>query len=229
MIDDIFATAGTAAALDAGIGVVWWAMHPPGDYVLTVLDYRISEIPGISSDWIGDFFKRSAELVATHKPIHPGCHLRVEHPGLINVLKRADEAFCDTQAAGAINRDAFDIKPITSYESAKWKPTLDERMAELSPLVKSGRVIRPAAGLPWFNWRARKLNHLKDQVERHRPGDAASAGELLQAFVLGVLLATTPKSKSFLELVGSWSDGGGATPPSEGPFGLGYISGRRPL
>lgn len=220
-IHELFATAATADQIDAGVGVIWWATHPPGDYALTALDYDIFEMPAINAKWIDAFFERSAKLAAEHKPATPGCLLRIEHPGLKNVLKLADEAYRDTPASRAVDRYAFDIRPIKDSEAAKWPATLDERAFSIRPLVDSGKVVKVATGLRRFSWRAIRTNHLLSQVKQHRPGDAASAGELLHAFVLGTLLGTTPKGTSCF---------GRAPPkgsPSSGPFGA-YLPGRRP-
>lgn len=223
---ELFATAATADRVDAGVGIIWFAKHPPGDFALTVIDYFIYQTSEIDADWVGTFFKRSAELVTKHQPATRSCMLRVEHLGLVDVLKRANEAFRDTQASKAVDSTAFDIRPIKDYESAKWPATLDERCFAIRPQVDSGKVIRTETGLRRFNFRAMRTNHLKDQIKRHRPGDAASAGELLQAFVLGVLLGTTPKRSSFFDACNQ--PRGEKSSPANGPFGS-FVRGRRPL
>lgn len=220
--ETIFATAATADQVDAGVGVIWWATHAPGGYALTVLDYQLDEVSAINADWLGSLFARSAELVAEHRPVTHECFVRVEHPGLLDLIKRADAAFRDTKASEKINRSEFDIRPIRGYESAKWPATLDQRTDSVRPLVNSGKVVKLETGLRRFSWRAIRTNHLIAQIKRHRPGDGASAGELLQAFVLGVLLGATPRSVSSF---GPFPEKG---TPSAGPFGS-YIQGRRPL
>jgi hypothetical protein len=222
----IFATAATADQVDAGVGTVWWATHPPGGYALTVLDYQLDEMSSVNADWIGALFARSTELVTEHEPATRGCFVRVEHPGLADVLRRADAAFRDTAASRAYNRSAFDIQSIKDYEAAKWPLTLDERTDAIRPLVNSGKVVKLETGLRRFGFRAVRTNHLIGQIRRHRPGDAASAGELLNAFVLGVLLGTTPERASYF---GPFPSARAAqSAPSSGPFGA-YVQGRRPL
>lgn len=228
--ETIFATAATADQIDAGIGVIWWATHAPGSYALTVLDYQLDEVSAINADWIGSLFARSAELVAKHSPVTDECFVRVEHPGLLNLIKRANVAFRDTKASEKINRSEFDIQPIRGYQSAKWPATLDERTDSVRPLVNSGKVVKLETGLRRFSFRAIRTNHLVAQIRRHRPGDAASAGELLQAFVLGVLLGTTPRSMSYFEAMGRLLDRPETTKsaPSANPFAS-YLPGKRPL
>jgi hypothetical protein len=219
----IFATAATADQSDAGVGVIWFATHPPDDYALTVLDYDLCEMPAVNADWLGALLRRSAELVGEHKPTAAQCFLRVEHPGLLDVLKRADSAYRDTKASDATDRSAYDIRPIKTHESAKWPATLDERMSAIRPLVNSGRTVKLETGLRRFSFRALRTNHLVAQIRQHRPGDAASAAELLHAFVLGVLIGTTKKPMSFFEA----ADAARGAAPSVGPFGP-YIPGQRP-
>lgn len=228
--ETIFATAATADQTDAGSGVIWWATHAPGGYALTVLDYQLDEVSAINADWISSLFARSAELVAEHRPVTHECFVRVEHPGLLDLIKRADVAFRDTKGSEKVNRSEFDTRPIRGYESAKWPATLDERTDSVRPLVNSGKVVKLETGLRRFGFRAIRTNHLVAQIRRHRPGDAASAGELLQAFVLGVLLGTTPRRMSYFEAMGRLLDRPETekSTPSKGPFG-GYISGKRPL
>jgi hypothetical protein len=221
---ELFATVATADQVDAGVGVIWWATHPPGDFALTVVDYDIFDVPSVNAEWLGTLFGRCADLVAKHKPERPGCLLRVEHPGLINVMKRADEAYRDTPARG-VDRSIFDIKPVRDYESKKWPLTLDERAFSIRPLVDSGKVVKVEKGLRRFSFRAIRTNHLISQIKQHRPGDAASAGELLHAFVLGVLLGTTPRSMCCFE---AYWQSASKSKPSAGPFGP-YVQGRRPV
>jgi hypothetical protein len=222
----IFATAATADQIDAAIAVIWWATQPPGGFALRVLDYRLDEIAAVNAEWIGAVIARSAELEAEHGPAaREGCPIRVEHPGLNDVLLRADAAFRD-RAVGARNRFAFDLQPIKDYEAAKWPATLDERTDMVRPLVNSGKVVKLETGLRRFGFRAIRTNHLVSQIRRHRPGDAASAGELMHAFVLGVLLGTTPARMSWFDRPDP------STPkssPGSGPFGGAYLPGRRPL
>jgi hypothetical protein len=223
-IQEIFATAATADKPEAGMGVVWWAKHPPGGYALTALDYGLFDMPEINAEWLGTFFERSAELIATHQPATRGCLLRVEHLGLGNVLKRCDDAFRDTPANRTVNRSIFDIRPVKQYESKKWPATLDERAFHIRPLVDSGKVIKVATGLKRFSFRSIKTNHLISQVKSHRPGDAQSAGDVLHAFILGVLLGATQKSMSYFDAFGQ-RDAKGDAKPSSGPFGA-YIPGK---
>lgn len=229
---ELFATAATADQNDAGIGLIWWATHPPGEYALTVLDYDLTDMAAVDGEWIGKVFKRSGELLENHKPKKRDCRLRVEHPGLVDVLKRADAAYRDTKASEVLDRDAYDIRPIGEHEKAKWPTTFDERMSAIRPLVNSGKVVKLETGLRRFSFRAIRTNHLVSQIKQHRPGDAASAGELLHSFVLGVLLGTKPKGTSwFSREPGPLLGGGGSPPqstPSTGPFGI-YVPGRRPL
>ncbi|MGH8328356.1 MAG: hypothetical protein ACRET2_16515 [Steroidobacteraceae bacterium] len=181
--------------------------------------------PRTCGDW------RSIELDNEHKPARTGCLLRVEHFGLRSVLERADEAFRASDDARTVERTAFDLKPVSDTERAKWPATLDERMSSLRPLINSGRVVRYGRGLGRYNWRARRINHLSEQLRQHRPGDATSAGELLQAFVLGVLLGTT-RSSSFFDVMARMEEAderkarGEPHPALSGPFA--YIQGRRP-
>ena len=224
MIEKIFATAATCDQPDAGVAVIWWAAHGPGEFALTALDYQLDETPAITADWIGSLFARSADLDAAHKPEMRGCFVRVEHAGLAEVLRRADGAFSDTAASGAIDRSAFDIRRVGEHQIAKWPATLDERAAEIRPLVNSGRTIKLETGLRRFSFRAIRTNHLVAQIKRHRPGDAASAGELLHAFVLGVLLGTRRLSSWFDQPLPSTAR---RTAP-QNPFAGGYIPGQRP-
>lgn len=227
-ITELFATAATADQNGAGVGVIWWATHPPGDYALSVLDYDISEVPAVNADWIGAILERSKQIDALHAPAQRGCHIRVEHAGLAEIFKRADAAYRDTPAPSAIDRSIFSILPIKPHEAAKWAPTLDERAFSIRPLVDSGKIVKIEKGLRRLSFRAIKTNHLISQIRRHRPGDAASAGELLHAFVLGVLLGTTPRSMSFFEAHArrdQTKDQNNTA--SKGPFGA-YIPGRRP-
>jgi hypothetical protein len=224
--DRIFATVATADQIDAAIAVIWWATQPPGGFALRVLDYQIAELAAVNSEWIGAVITRSAELEAEHGPAaRDGCPIRVEHPGLIDVLRRADAAFRDTPAS-ARYRSAFDLQPIRDYEAAKWPATLDERADMVRPLVNSGKVVKLETGLARFGFRAIRTNHLVSQIKRHRPGDAASAGELLHAFVLGVLLGTTPERMSWFDRP---DPGAPKSSPGSGPFGGAYLPGRRPL
>jgi hypothetical protein len=228
---ELYATAATADQIDAGIGVIWWARHPEGGYGLTIVDYDIFQVVSINGDWIGALFERSAKLAEQHKPATKGCHLRVEHPGLIHILERADAAFRDTAANRTINRYDFDIRPVKDYEADKWPKSLDERAFSIRPLVDSGKVVKVEKGLKRFSFRSIRTNHLISQIKAHRPGEAASAGELLYAFVLGVLLGTTRRSKSFFDVdfvIGRAQSSAKKPSPSEGPFGSGYIPGRRP-
>jgi hypothetical protein len=227
---ELFATVATADQIEAGVGVIWWATHPAGGYALTVIDYDIFDIPSINAEWLGTLFARCADLVTTHRPATRGCHLRVEHPGLINVLNRADAAYRDTPATNKVNRSIFDIRPVKDhekrYKSVQWPESLDERAFSIRPLVDSGKVVKVEKGLRRFSFRAVRTNHLIAQIKQHRPGDAASAGELLHAFVLGVLLGTTPKPSTFFTACSQ--PPASESPPSAGPFGT-YIQGRRPL
>lgn len=238
---ELYATVATADQVDAGVGVVWWATHPAGGYSLTVVDYDIFDMPSVNAEWLGTLLGRCVDLAEKHKPERRGCHLRVEHPGLINVLKRADAAYRDTPAGrtvptrGGIDRSLFDIRPV-DYESEKWPATLDERAFSIRPLVDSGKVVKVEMGLRRFSFRSLRTNHLISQVKAHRPGDAASAGELLCAFVLGVLLGTTPRSMCFFEACAQMKRNDERkrlnipqSGPAAGPFGAGYIRGRRPL
>lgn len=224
---ELFATAATAEKVDAGVGVIWWAKHPAGGYALTALDYDLFDVSAINADWLGAFFERSADLVAKHQPVTRSCHLRVEHGGLNNVLKRAGDAFCDTPAARTVNRSFFDIQSVKNYEAAKWPKTLDERAFEIRPLVDSGKVVKVETGLRRFSFRSIRTNHLISQIKAHRPGDAQSAGELLHAFVLGVLLGTTRRSMSYFEAFAHRDVQRAESKPSSGPFGA-YVPGRRP-
>jgi hypothetical protein len=222
---EMFATCGTADQIDAGIGVIWWATHSPGNFALSVVDYDVFEVPTINAAWLADFFARSVELVAKYQPNERGCLLRVEQKGLLNILKLADEAYVDATGSRGVDRSIYDIRKIRDHEAAKWPVTLDERAFLIRPLVNSGKVVKLETGLRRFSFRAIRTNHLVSQIKRHRPGDAASAGELLHAFVLGVLLGTTRRSMSCFERFGPAPEKGA---PSKGPFG-GYISGKRPL
>lgn len=223
--EQLFATAATADQIDAGVGIIWWAKHAEGGYALTVLDYLIEEMPAVNSGWIGSLFKRSAELDTKHQPATRGCHLRVEHPGLIDVLLRAHSAFRDTRAADAIDRTAFNIGVIRDDETARWPATLDARADAIRPQVNTGKVVKLETGLRRFGFRAIKTNHLISQIKRHRPGDAASAGELLHAFVLGVLLGTAPKRTSWFSQP---MPGAAKSSPPGSPFGP-YFKGSRPF
>ena len=235
-VKDLFATAATANQVDAGVGVIWWTTHPEGGYALTAIDYDIFDVASINADWLGTFFERSAALVAKHRPSTRGCNLRVEHPGLINILKRADDAYRDT--APKVDRSQFDIQPVKYYEAKKWPPKLDDRAFSIRPLVDSGKVVKVETGLRRFSFRAIRTNHLIAQIKNHRPGDAESAGELLHAFVLGVLLGTQQRSLSYFEAFEQMKRNDArkaaartSTPlsgPSDGPFGGAYIPGRRP-
>jgi hypothetical protein len=222
---ELFATAATADKLDAGIGVIWWATHPPGAYALTALDYDLFDVSEINADWLKTFSERSADLVAKHQPTTRGCHLRVEHPGLKSVLKLADSAYRDMPSSG-VNRSNFEILPVRESESKKWPTTLDDRAFAIRPLVDSGKVVKIETGLRRFSFRAVRTNHLIAQVKSHRPGDAQSAGELLHAFVLGVLLGTTPRSFGVLEALDRLKNSAATNNPSSGPFGP-YVQGRR--
>jgi hypothetical protein len=219
MSNALFATAATADRADADTGVIWWATDVEG-YALAILDYDLFAVRSVNSAWAAAFFKRSAELVAQHTPAVRGCHLRVEHAGLVDLLRRADDAFRDTKPADAIDRSAFDIRPVREHESARWPSTFDERAYAVRPLVGSEKVIKPATGMRIFPWKSINANHLAAQVRRHKPGDPAS--ELVGAFILGVLLGTTKRRMSFF-----------GTPPKKpnpetSPFGP-YVRGGRPL
>lgn len=230
-IKRLFATAATADREGAGVGVIWWAVGPPDGYALSLLDYRICEMADVNAQWIRDFFWRSIELDNESHAEEIGCHLRVEHSGLLSILERADEAFRDTKDAGTVNRSAFAIDPIRQFESAKWPATLDDRVSQIRPLVNSKRVVR-GPGLPWFSFRGLRVNHLREQVGAHRTGDAASAGELLQAFILGVLIGTTPEPIGWFDKRNPFCSGSNTPPksnPASGPFGGGYVKGQRPL
>ena len=239
---ELYATVATADQVDAGVGVVWWATHPAGGYSLTVVDYDIFDMPSVNAEWLGNLLGRCVDLAEKHKPERRGCHLRVEHPGLINVLKRADAAYRDTPA-GRNRTDARRHRSIAfryphgvTTKSEKWPVTLDERAFSIRPLVDSGKVVKVEMGLRRFSFRSLRTNHLISQVKAHRPGDAASAGELLCAFVLGVLLGTTPRSMCFFEACAQMKRNDERkrlnipqSGPAAGPFGAGYIRGRRPL
>lgn len=222
----LFATAATADRIDAGCGVIWWATHPPGDYALTVLDYALVDMPAVNAAWLDALYQRSADLIATHKPAMRECPLRVEHPGLLDVLEHAEEARADAPAHARVDRSAVAVQPVSGYETAKWPATLDERAFAIRPSVDSGKIVKLETGLRRFSFRAIRTNHLVSQIKQHRPGNAESAGELLQAFVLGVLLATAPKTPSLIDYFDDRPDG--ALAPSAGPFGAGYIAGNRP-
>jgi hypothetical protein len=221
---DMFATAATADQVDAGVGVIWWATHPEGSYAMTAIDYDIFDVAAINSEWLEAFFKRSADLVEKHQPAMRECLLRVEHSGLNNVLKRADDAFRDTPAARTVNRSVFDIRPVKEYETGKWPKSLDERAFEIRPLVDSGKIVKIETGLRRFSFRSIRTNHLIAQVKAHRPGDATTAGELLHAFVLGVLLGTKRRSSSFFDVAAPRT---AKSTASKGPFGA-YVPGKRP-
>lgn len=221
----LFATAATADMADAAVGIVWWATDVDG-YALKILDYDFFDVSAINADWIGTYLDRCVDLVAKHKPADRECHLRVEHPGLVNILKRADDAYREIGRRG-IDRAIFDIKPIKTHEAAKWPLSLDERAFSIRPLVDSGKVIKIETGLKRFTFRSIKTNHLLSAIKRHRPGDSTTASELLHAFVLGVLLGTTRQSMTYFEAIGKLIDQGGAKPaPSANPFFGPYIPGR---
>lgn len=221
MTQTVFCTAATADRTDADIGLIWWATGVEG-YALEILDYELHETEAINAAWIGEVLARCAELASSRKPAQRGCFVRVEHPGLTELLRRAEEAFSHTNAADRVDSAQYAIRPVKEYEAAKWPTTFDERAYAIRPLVESNKVIRPATRLRRFSWNAIYTNHLAAQVARHKPG--APASELVVAFTLGVLLGTTPQRKSFFDFM----DRGDSEDPSSDRFGP-YVPGPRPL
>jgi hypothetical protein len=215
----LFATAATGDADDSGVAVIWFTTHPADDFALKAVSYEQHPMSAVDAEWVEQFFKRSADLVTAHEPQTKGCLLRVEHPGLLDVLKRADAAFRDTESE-PVDRSIYDIRPVKEWESSRWPATFDERASSIRPLVNSGRAIK-------FDTRLRKFaaagkNALLSKLRQHRPGDSA-VGALLHAFVLGVLLGTTRRPACFFTAAKDDPEGS----PSSGPFGS-YIPGRRP-
>lgn len=222
--ETVFATAATADRANAEIGIIWWLTSVEG-YALAVADYDLFDVASVNADWVETFFRRSAELVAEHDPATRGCFLRVEHHGLIDLFTRADGAYRETRSGERLDRSAFDIREVEEYEAKKWPATFDERAYAVRPLVDSKKVIRPATGLRRFAWNSIYSNHLAAQVRGHRPGDAPC--ELVGAFVLGVLLGTTPRSMSFFAAMNRRDAPEAKSAPSQ--FAGAYLPGRRPL
>jgi hypothetical protein len=219
-VDGLFASVATSDAGDPAVGVVWWARHPSGSFEATILDYAIAETAEIDANWMHDTLDRGAELALQYRPAAPGCNLRVEQPGLRQVLEGANAAYHDS-AEDPLDQWKYRIEPIKDYESAKWPATFVERAVLIRQLVNSGRIIRSEKHLRKFNFRAVKGNHLIAELKRFRPGEPATGSGLLTAFVLGALIAKAKRSAS------SFSRFAEPTPAAGGSFGA-YIPGSRP-
>jgi hypothetical protein len=213
----LFASVATSDAGDPDVGVVYWLRHPGGSFAATILDYSITEIADIDANWIAAALNRGAELAALHNPAQPGCALRVEQPGLRQILEGANAAYRDSPEQ-RLHQWHYRVDPIKDYEAEKWPATFIERAAMIRQLVNSGRVIRAETGLRRFTFRAIKSNHLISELQRFRPGEAGSG--LLTAFVLGALIATTKRSASVFDRFSA------PTPAAGGSFGA-YIRGGR--
>lgn len=184
----IFASAASCERVDAGVGVIWWAYTPRGQYLLRVLDYDLAEPRQVNAAWIDALFRHGIELVREHRPLDKKCAVWVEQGGLLNALTIAMRAWHSSEAAALIAPVAYDLIALHDWQTAAWPATLDARAAELRPLINSGTTIKIERGLRQFSFRALRTNHLVRQLRDHRPGVPESAGELLNAFMLGLLL-----------------------------------------
>jgi hypothetical protein len=182
----IFATIATCDWVDAGVGIVWWAFAPRGRYLVRVLDYDLNAMSGVNAAWIGALIKHGEDLVARFRPSSSSsCVNYVEPSGLVTLIELAVRAWRATVPADVASEPP--IRVLSSYEVERWPKTLDERAAQVRPLVNSGTTVRVESGRS-FVFRQVRTNHLAAALRNHRPGNAATASELLHAFVLGLLI-----------------------------------------
>jgi hypothetical protein len=184
--ETVFATIATADRADAGIGVVWFAHTPRGRYLLHVLDYDLSGMNQVGGPWIRALFERGAELAKRWRAMDTGCIAWAEPGALLDLLAAACRTW--TATAPSLSRDEYDLCEIPQTTSAAWPASIDDRAAIIRPLVNSGTCVK-FEPLRKFGFRALRLNHLASQLRAHQPGAPGTAGELVHAFTLGVLLA----------------------------------------
>ena len=192
----VFATAATCERVDGGVGTIWWAHTPRGEFLLRVLDYDLAPMQAVNDKFVEALFQRSAELVGRNDPLETRCITYCEAGGLLDQFRLAVRA--SFSAGVALDRNVADIALAPAQELAKWPPTLDGRAAMVRPLVNSGTTIRLETGLRQFSFRAIRTNHLIAAIKNHRPGAPETATELMNAFVLGIMLARASDRRSQL-------------------------------